>query len=418
MKNILKTSILLLAMSLVGFGAFAGEDTATVTTTGAQDGISPASQQHIGESDCREMQSVIDGYCPNNSTLQNNSGASDLMTRAIETGGTGDTGARDQVAQAGDQGRKALTDLTQANSECQAAERECVAKCDRLTQHGIEQINRGRQPPGNPDLVRQGNEDMNYGRQMKRYCEQTAQAQQAKNAASMAEIGQLLQGVAQLLSALGMGGDDSPMDIAEASEEEEEGDVCEGPDKELYLKCLGASDPLTSTAGVGGTGVPELGGGTANGVFGKAVDGKPGGTDQGLGGNRAPASAGGGAIGSAGFGSGGGFPSSGSGSGSGSSGEGLDTDLYKGYMGGGSGGIGSYGGGGGGGGGRLSSSGLKAPKFKKPGKNRLQAELDKIATKSGRTPASLGGPNGPMMNIWGVVTKSYKKASPSMFHKD
>lgn len=406
MKNMMNifTFIASLTLSLT---AFAGD------TNGGSEVLPThaASARPAPQGDCAEQERQIVSRCSMNPNLQN--GLSGLNTmRNHNSGNRTDGGSATELQGAQVAGAQAKASMGAGRKECKEAGQTCQNKCSQEYNEAMEKYNAENQkkPMPNPDLLSQYQNEYTKAQQNHNKCTQEMNESMAKTGSSMAEIAQLLQAIAGLLQQLGAGnGEDQ--EVASAEDEE---DKCDGPNASLILECSGQSDPIGSRAGVSGqTGVGDLSSGTGQSLFGQAAEADPGGDSDGS------SKAQGAGFQNNGLGGGfgnSGFPGSGVSAASADK-EKLNADIYKGYMGGGgSGGMGSFGGGGGG----ARSMGSRSKPFRptSSGRKRLQSALDKVASAGGRAPASLDSKNGPYQNIWGVVTKTYKKTSPSMYHKE
>ncbi|MCB0377950.1 MAG: hypothetical protein KDD33_05610 [Bdellovibrionales bacterium] len=343
--------------------------------------------------DCNKwLQSDLDKACKDNPAMKN--GQNQLSNgKAFMNGGSQMKDTTKQTTTATQQG---VADVQKATSECKEAAQKCAMACA----HSMP--------------IEQAQQKVNQ-------CIEKKDQQVAKNDGILQQLMQLLQALAGLMQQLNGGGEDSTGEepkLADAADE----DMCKegnslGIDPKNLIQCAGTSDPIARRGGLNGsTGVPSTDGGAYNSLLNPSNAGEPGGTDQGVkaAGANSNNSGAGGALGA--------FGSSGSSDGSASSDGAIQkasADIGSGFGGGAGGGFGSFAGGGGG---RTSSGGLAygssfSDPSAKPG-----AGLNKrfgLPNSGGRGPASVGdATNGPFQDMWGVITKTYKKTSESMFHQE
>ena len=390
MKNQIKFQLVLFAVSSFFYSSqiFAQE--------GAGNPYSIEATQNIAS--CTEASQKIKSFCTGNpeyATLVANKG---LMTSLQSLGRTSET-----ITEGGVQATAAQMSLVEIKAACVSARNSCSNVC------GAEaSAHRTRAVLPN-DVNFELGEATKKEAQIKT-CDTELAAFGAAATAMNMELVEVIAALSALAQALGIGND-----FAAATTGLSEEDKCDGEDSDKYIDCLEQSGPSSTRSGLNG-GVASLNGNPSSGMnpFGEASSGEPGGDSKGKKKAAAVARAGGGGSGLGGFSSAGGGSGSGSGSGSDS---GLDTDLGSGFM-----GVG----GGSGGGGGFSSGGSSRPRSlgkydagsgKGLSKARLQKKLNKYKKSNSRSPASVGGANGPFIDNWTVVNKAYKKNSTSMYHQ-
>lgn len=343
---------------------------------------------HAGAPSCQQMASEIVNFCSGNEKLAE-AKAETLKIAAFlkNSRGAAERGQGLQTA-----GHTSQAKITEAQQMCKDANRQCHNSCDQE----IEMCNFG--PCQLENLYAS-----------KKQCTREYQTANSMFDASLGEIGNLLAGLANFLSALGVFDKDPPK--MEGSGDDED---CKGPHAATLLKCTERSNPIGGRAG--GISGPGSGNGGISGggpLFEVATQEKPGGQ----GGDNSRSSTVGGNRGPNGFGGFGGTAENGlaSGNEAGTGGSSEDEDDYGRYMGTGSssGGTGSAGGLRG-----LASFG----KFSAgngdtlASKSDLDKKLKKYSNTNTRSPASIGAVNGPFQDNWEVVRKAYKRNSGSLLH--
>lgn len=385
----------------------------SVSGLAATEPVAPVEDQGSQQRSCEQHQQEIRSHCSQNPSFleaqQNEGTVGNVVNNGQQAGQTAQTLQLQQGTLNSSQ-----TALNAAREQCRQAAESCWGQCES---ERVKHQNEGTRLSSNPTTASQAPPEFQQASRAQNsrdLCKREADKSMEEMKKASMDIAQLLQAIASLLQALGIGQDDGG-EVAITDPEDPE-DPCEGANAALLIECAGESDPIGSRASVSGsTGVGDLSGGNGQGLMGQTPDGSPGGEDIGSGGSNFPSNGQFGAAGSLGaFGD-----SPGSSVGAASEGSSkLDTDIHKGYMSGGDGGFGSFSSGGGGG---ARSSGSSVNPFSRTatgdGRQKLQSALDK-AVSAGRGPASADGTNGPFQNIWGVVTQTYKKTSPSMFHKE
>ena len=405
MKNIFYCLCLLMFLS-----ATSSEVSARLPPANAPAPAAAAPTPRAAQS-CQEAAQGIQAYCSDNPRMTS---AESLLVqqRALEA----DSGL--DAAYAGQaQAFTAQADTQTVQAMCAEANGSCQDLCeaDYNKHQGLAQ---SAYSAGNTATGNQESSNARAMQNMGRQCAEEEARTQAMASDTLAQIAQVLQGLAGIIAALGGDPGSNPTSVAELDDDEDE--ECTGYDQ-YSIDCQeaptdpgGTRDGGLTTAGLNGD--PNAGSGMFLDGMGGTVDGdgKSSGSDKDN------------PFGGAGFGGGmGGFGSNGSGSGGGTAangagtGEGLDTDIHKGYMGGGGSGGGGSGGGGGGRAGKSPYAPFAASGGKDVGKAALQKKLDKIANAGDgkRSIASQGGANGPFEDNWAVVTKAYKKNTSSMFHQ-
>ncbi len=368
----------------------------------APSGLSPftaeTAPQHI--TDCSTAESFVPRYCSQNPALVNAQAAAGNANIPNQTNpGAGQTVTATQGV------------MNQARSQTRVVQSACQAAFDLCNNFCTNEANQayGSNPPDMPT----GDQRIS----IRQRCVQENTTLQSQAAGLQADISQILEGLAMLAQALGLGQGNSGMGIGASGEEPE--DKCEGEYAHLLIECKEQSGPSSSRAGL--SGIAALNGKTSNGLgnlFDGADGGEPGGEDKGVGNE---GGAGGNPFGAAGLGNSGGLGGTNAANvgGDGSSGDGLDTDINKGFLGTGGGFGGGGGGGGSRGGGGRGFSAIPPVGGSADGMNKasLQKKLNKYANDSARNPASVGGANGPFESNWAIIKKAYKKNSGSMFHQ-
>ncbi len=358
--------------------------------------------QHIQQ--CDSAPNNMQYFCSRNTDLelaQQQQGLAGMFN-------SGDQGAGQRARDAETNAQYSRASLSRVREDCRAAFDQCNQVCTDEANQLRQQAASAPDPGTANELNQQANQKLDTRGQ----CQQEQQTLETQAAAMDANLADILAAVAAILQQLGIGQGDGSASLAAETEDEDE---CNGEYAHLLIECNEQSGPSGTRAGL--SGVAALNGRTSSGagdLFDGAQSGEPGGeasdSDSGSGGS-SPFSASGLAGGTGFSGS-----SGGSAGGDGSGKEDLDTNINQGYMGAGSGFSGGGGGGGSrGSGGRYNPAGLIGDKGLN--KAELQKKLNKYSKDSSRSPASLGGANGPFDDNWAIINKAYKKNSSSMFHQ-
>jgi hypothetical protein len=403
MKIYVLTFIYLMSGLLLSTSAMARLAPVTAPSSG---GMTPftaqSAPQHI--SSCQAGQTYIQSYCSQNPAMvnaQNAAGNANIPSQSQR--GAGEAVANSQAV--ANQGLRATGAVRRA---CRAANSACSEHCSREAQEHVDRANASSDPATQQAEMQQHDQKV----QIRNQCHQEFAAVESQAQGLQANLAEILQALAQIAQALGMGEGNDSMELANNEEEE---DKCEGEFAHLLIECRGQSDPKGTRAGLSGMASLTQPGGGSGTIFDGSQQGEPGGEDKGRGNGGA---AGNSPFTGAGFGGGGGFGGTnpGTSNGSGESGEGLDTDIHKGFLSGGGGGGGGSGGGARRGGGFRATPPLGAA-ANGVDKAELQKKLNKFSGAAKRSPASVGGTNGPFESNWVIIKKAYKKNSSSMFHQ-
>lgn len=351
---------------------------------------------------CEEFENTISMFCSQNNMLleaQQSSGRIANKTATMQNNQR--TDIEGDAKRALGEGKMTQGAIKDAAGVCQQAASRCGEICRQ----------EALQYAQNPKTQ----EKAQKMEQINQRCQQEGQATQQKAEAAQTDLSGILEGIAALLQALGLGEDDDEPELAELDDSD---DPCEGQYADVLIECTGQSGPTASRAGLNGAvgTMADSRGNLNDGLFQSSEQGEPGGPRGSGGGNNN------GGFGGASMGGGmGGLPGglgAGGTDGNGGSGSDLDSDIHRGYMGGGGGSGGggggfSSGGGSSGGSGGFGKSSLGSDKLA----SGLGKKLKKI-TRGGanRAPASKDGKNGPFDDNWSVVNKAYKNNAKSMYH--